>query len=64
MENDNNSLSLLEKRLDDLLNRFLEQQGIIDSYIIKERDWKKSKLLKNKEIKALQDEIKKVKTDG
>ena len=52
MENDNNSLSLLEKRLDDLLNRFLEQQGIIDSYIIKERDWKKSKLLKNKEIKA------------
>ena len=64
MENDNNSLSLLEKRLDDLLNRFLEQQGIIDSYIIKERDWKKSKLLKNIEIKALQDEIKKVKTDG
>ncbi|MDA8856485.1 hypothetical protein N9I64_01200 [Gammaproteobacteria bacterium] len=64
MENDNNSLSLLEKRLDDLLNRFLEQQGIIDSYIIKERDWKKSRLLKNKEIKALQDEIKKVKTDG
>lgn len=64
MENDNNSLSLLEKRLDDLLNRFLEQQGIIDSYIIKERDWKKSKLLKNKEIKSLQDEIKKVKTDG
>jgi len=64
MENDNNSLSLLEKRLDDLLNRFLEQQGIIDSYIIKERDWKKSKLLKNKEIKALQDEIKKVKKDG
>ena len=59
MENDNNSLSLLETKLDDLINRFVEQQGIIDSYILKERDWKKSKLLKNKEIKMLQDRIQK-----
>ena len=57
MENDNNSLSLLEIKLDDLINRFVEQQGIIDSYILKERDWKKSKLLKNKELKILQDRI-------
>ena len=57
MENDNNSLSLLETKLDDLINRFVEQQGIIDSYILKERDWKKSKLLKNKELKILQDRI-------
>ena len=57
MENDNNSLSLLESKLDDLINRFVEQQGIIDSYILKERDWKKSKLLKNKELKILQDRI-------
>ena len=57
MEKDNNSLSLLETKLDDLINRFVEQQGIIDSYILKERDWKKSKLLKNKELKILQDRI-------
>lgn len=57
MENDNNSLSLLETKLDDLIKRFVEQQGIIDSYILKERDWKKSKLLKNKELKILQDRI-------
>jgi hypothetical protein len=37
----------------------VEQKGIIDSYVQKERDWKKSKLLKNKEIKMLQDRIQK-----
>ena len=59
MEKDNNSLSLLETKLNDLINRFVEKKGIIDSYVQKERDWKKSKLLKNKEIKMLQDRIQK-----
>ena len=59
MEKDNNSPSLLETKLNDLINRFMEQKGIIDSYVQKERDWKKSKLLKNKEIKMLQDRIQK-----
>ena len=59
MEKDNNSLSLLETKLNDLINRFVEQKGIIDYYVQKERDWKKSKLLKNKEIKMLQDRIQK-----
>ena len=59
MEKDNNSLSLLETKLNDLINRFVEQKGIIESYVQKERDWKKSKLLKNKEIKMLQDRIQK-----
>ena len=59
MEKDNNSPSLLETKLNDLINRFVEQKGIIDSYVQKERDWKKSKLLKNKEIKMLQDRIQK-----
>jgi hypothetical protein len=59
MEKNNNSLSLLETKLNDLINRFVEQKGIIDSYVQKERDWKKSKLLKNKEIKMLQDRIQK-----
>ena len=59
MEKDNNSLSLLETKLNDLIHRFVEQKGISDSYVQKERDWKKSKLLKNKEIKMLQDRIQK-----
>ena len=37
MENNNDSLLLLEKKLDDLIARFEEQKGIIDSYIHKER---------------------------
>ena len=31
----------LEKKLDLLIKRFDEQKGIIDTYIKRERDWKK-----------------------
>jgi len=61
MENNNESIVLLEKRLDDLIKRFEEQRGIINSYVEKERDWKKTKLLQNKEIKNLNEEIQKAK---
>lgn len=61
MENNNESIALLEKRLDDLIKRFEEQRGIINSYVEKERDWKKTKLLQNKEIKNLNEEIQKAK---
>ena len=64
MENNNDSLLLLEKKLDDLIVRFEEQKGIIDSYINKEREWKKTKLLQTKEIRSLNDQIEKVKADG
>ena len=64
MENNNDSLLLLEKKLDDLIARFEEQKGIIDSYIHKEREWKNTKLLQAKEIRSLNDQIEKVKTDG
>ena len=33
----------LEKKLDLLIKRFDEQKGIIDSYVKRERDWKKIK---------------------
>ena len=55
---------LLEKKLDKLIVRFEEQKGIIDSYIHKEREWKKTKLLQNKEIRSLNDQIEKVKAGG
>ena len=35
----------LEKKIDLLVKRFKEQKGIIDSYIKRERDWKKDKVL-------------------
>ena len=61
MENNNDSLVLLEKKLDELIVRFEDQKGIIDSYIHKEREWKKTKFLQNKEIRSLNDQIEKVK---
>ena len=45
--------SVLEEKLDLLIKRFKEQQGIIDSYVQREREWKKDKLLLNKQIKKL-----------
>ena len=64
MKNNNDSLLLIEKKLNELIARFEEQKGIIDSYIHKEREWKKTKLLQAKEIRSLNDQIEKVKTDG
>lgn len=64
MESNNDSLVLLEKKLDELIVRFEEQKGIIDSYIYKEREWKKTKLLQSKEIRSLNDQIEKVKAGG
>jgi hypothetical protein len=54
---ENSSLSDLEKRVDLLLKRFEEQKGIIDSYIVRERDWKKNKITQNKEITKLKNKI-------
>ena len=56
---ENSSLSDLEKRVDLLVKRFEEQKGIIDSYIVRERDWKKNKIIQNKEITKLKNKISK-----
>ena len=53
----------LEHKVDLLIKRFEEQKGIIDSYIERERDWKKSKMLHNKEIKDLKKTIKKLRSE-
>jgi hypothetical protein len=52
-EEKKSSLFELENKIDLLIKRFDEQKGIIDSYVQRERDWKKDKLILNKEITKL-----------
>ena len=49
----------LETNFDLLIKRFEEQKGIIDSYIKRERDWKKDKVLHKKELSQLERNLKK-----
>jgi hypothetical protein len=57
----NNQLSPkdLEKKLDLLIKRFEEQKGIIDSYVKRERDWKRDKVLHKREVSELEKILKK-----
>lgn len=50
----NSSIENLEEKINLLLKRFDEQKGIIDSYILREREWKKIKINLNKEINSLE----------
>ena len=61
----NNELSSkdLEKRIDLLIKRFEEQKGIIDSYVKREREWKKDKVLHRKELTRLEKLLSKVTND-
>ena len=43
-----------ENKLDLLIKRFEEQKGIIDSYVKREREWKKDKVLHRKELNRLE----------
>ena len=52
-EDSKSSISILIKSTEKLLKRFNEQKGIIDTYIKKEREWKKHKLVQANEIKKL-----------
>ena len=54
---ENKTLTSLENKLKQLINRFDEQKGIINSYVQREREWKSSKLDYRKEIDALNDQI-------
>ena len=53
----------LEKKLDLLIKRFDEQKGIIDSYVKRERDWKKDKVLHQREVKNLEKTLKKYRNE-
>jgi len=52
-----------ENKLDSLIKRFKEQKGIIDSYVKREREWKKDKVLHRKELNRLERLLKKVTND-
>ena len=49
--------SVLEEKFDLLIKRFKEQQGIIDSYVQREREWKKDKVIHKQEISKLEKTI-------
>ena len=53
----------LEKKLDLLIKRFDEQKGIINSYVKRERDWKKDKVLHQREVKKLEKTLKKYRNE-
>ena len=53
----------LEKKLDLFIKRFDEQKGIIDSYVKRERDWKKDKVLHQREVKKLEKTLKKYRNE-
>ena len=57
------NLKDLEKKLDLLIKRFDEQKGIIDSYIKRERDWKRDKILHRQELSSLKKDLNKVKNE-
>ena len=52
-----------ENKLDLLIKRFKEQKGIIDSYVKREREWKKDKVLHRKELNRLERLLRKVTND-
>ena len=58
-KNNEFSSKVLEKRIDLIIKRFEEQKGIIDSYVKRERSWKKDKVLHKKEITRLENDLKK-----
>ena len=62
-EKENSSLNSLEEKVNLLVKRFEEQKGIIDSYVERERDWKKNKILQNKEISQLKSKLSKEKNN-
>ena len=53
----------LEDRIDNLIKRFEEQEGIIDAYIKRERGWKKDKVLHKKEIAKLEKDLRKARSE-
>ena len=56
-DNASSNIEILKERIDLLIKRFDEQKGIINSYVGRERDWKQNKIIQNKEISELKNQI-------
>ena len=52
-----------ENKLGLLIKRFKEQKGIIESYVKREREWKKDKVLHRKELNRLERLLRKATND-
>ncbi|MEK9649701.1 MAG: hypothetical protein VW146_01990 [Gammaproteobacteria bacterium] len=53
-------IELLSQQLNKLIARFEEQQGIINAYVAREREWKAFKIEQHNKIETLNQEIKKL----
>jgi|TARA_B110000238_G_scaffold10941_1_gene10861 hypothetical protein len=56
-DNTGSNIETLKERIDLLIKRFDEQKGIINSYVVRERDWKQNKIIQSKEISELKNQI-------
>ena len=56
-DNTGSNIETLKERIDLLIKRFEEQKGIINSYVVRERDWKQNKIIQSKEISELKNQI-------
>tara|TARA_B110000211_G_scaffold129271_1_gene148508 strand:- start:288 stop:494 length:207 start_codon:yes stop_codon:yes gene_type:complete len=56
-DNTGSNIETLKERIDLLIKRFDEQKGIINSYVVRERDWKQNKIIQGKEISELKNQI-------
>ena len=54
------AIEVLAKQLKKLIGRFEEQQGIINAYVEREREWKALKIEQHNKIEALSKEIEKL----
>ena len=54
------AIEVLAEQLKKLIGRFEEQQGIINSYVEREREWKALKIEQHNKIEALSKEIEKL----
>ena len=54
------AIKVLAEQLKKLIGRFEEQQGIINAYVEREREWKALKIEQHNKIEALSKEIEKL----
>ena len=57
------AIEVLAKQLKKLIGRFEEQQGIINAYVEREREWKAFKIEQHNMFSKLEKEIEKLKSE-
>jgi len=57
------AIEVLADQLKKLIGRFEEQQGIINAYVEREREWKALKIEQHNKIEALNKEIEKLNSE-